>query len=244
MRKTLEVQELAIVIIAQNYDPSLLNPSLLIGSGIIEKDWKLLREPIVNNNGSQLLFENGITLVGQPGRLTLVEAIGRKASTETELENLSRRYVDLLPEIDYQSVGLNFRGYIKFEEPEEARKQFFKTLLAPGDWQSMGTAPVQAGLNLAYTFEEKQLNLSINEAKLNLRESEEIPVMLFTGNFNYELKSNSAKERQQQLKKIIEDWQTDLDIYTKVVKKFIKDASEINSSTSVEMVIEQAVTTG
>jgi len=44
MSKVLEVQEIAVVITATNYDPSLLNPNFLKYSGIIEEDWELAKQ--------------------------------------------------------------------------------------------------------------------------------------------------------------------------------------------------------
>ena len=60
MTQALEIQELAIVITAKNYDPSLLNPNFLKYSGIIPTDWELARQPVVSNRASQIVFNNGI----------------------------------------------------------------------------------------------------------------------------------------------------------------------------------------
>ena len=60
MTQALEIQELAIVITAKDYDPSLLNPGFLKYSGIIPEDWELVKQPVVSNRASQIVFNNGV----------------------------------------------------------------------------------------------------------------------------------------------------------------------------------------
>lgn len=50
-------------------------------------------------------------------------------------------------------------------------------------------------MNLVYTFEEKRLLLSITEAKLQLPEQAEVPILLFSGNFDYDLSKFESNDR-------------------------------------------------
>ena len=66
MNKTIEIQELAFVVAAKNYEPSLLNPGFLKYSGIIPSDWELSRQPVFNDRVAQIVFNNGVNIVGEP----------------------------------------------------------------------------------------------------------------------------------------------------------------------------------
>ncbi|NJK55969.1 MAG: hypothetical protein HC939_08200 [Pleurocapsa sp. SU_5_0] len=112
MNQALEIQELAIVITAKNYDPSLLNPGLLKYSGIVPSDWELAREPISSNRGSQIIFNNGVYIAAQPNRLMFVKALNNQENIkDAEIPKIAQRYIEILRTIEYQAIGINFRGY-------------------------------------------------------------------------------------------------------------------------------------
>lgn len=223
MNRTLEIQELAIVVTAKNYDPSLLNPGFLKHSGVVPEDWQLSGQPVVNNRGSQIVFSNGVYVGAQPNRLMFVEALNNKEDTSTaEAPGLAHRYTEILRNLEYQAIGVNFRGYITCNNPEKTENSYiFDNLIQPGEWQNCGSEPVKAGLNLMFTYDDKKLHLSINEAALKLPESEQVPIILFSGNFDRDLTSETAGERLAKLESSIKGWQQDLEIYTDVVSKFI-----------------------
>ncbi|WP_299493043.1 hypothetical protein [Acaryochloris sp. IP29b_bin.137] len=221
MNKTIDIQELAFVVAAKNYEPSLLNPGFLKYSGIIPSDWELSRQPVFNDRVAQIVFNNGVNIVGEPNRFMLIEAMGTKSEETLDSPQVSQRYIQTLSNLDYQGVGINFRGYIPFAaNSSDAHEYLFKHLFSEGSWQTCGTAPVQAGLNLVYTFENSQLNLSVNEAKLQLPEQEQVPVILFSGNFDYALSDIAESDRLGRLQEIIGNWQTDLNSFKQVVNQF------------------------
>ena len=221
MSQALEIQELAIVITAKNYDPSLLNPNFLKYSGIIPEDWELARQPVVSNRGSQIVFNNGIYIAAQPNRLMFVEAMNDKEDFSTaRIPELAHRYIEILRTIKYQAVGINFRGYNTCTNTTvETNNYLIDNFIQPGAWQECGNKPVKAGLNLAFDYEEKQLSLSINEAGLKMPESEQVPVILFSGNFNYDLSNEAVDAVLPKINSIVTNWQQDLAIYTEVVGK-------------------------
>lgn len=223
MNQMLEIQELAIVITAKNYDPSLLNPELLKYSGVISQDWKLVRKPITTKQGSQIVFDNGVHITAQPNRLIFVESLNNKQDNRAKIPALVNSYVEIIRTIEYRSVGINYRGYVTCPNSTvESNTYLFDNLIQPGEWQNCGTKPVKAGVSFGFTYEDKQLNLSINEAALKLPESAKVPIVLFNGNFNYDLTSDSSENRLSKLGEIVDNYDRDLNIYKDVVSKFIK----------------------
>ena len=112
-------------------------------------------------------------------------------------------------------------GYVTCpNETIDSNRYLFDNLIKPGEWQNCGANSVKAEVNLMFNYDDKRLNLNINEAALKLPESETVPIVLFSGNFNYNLTSNSPGDRLSKLKNIINNWQQDLELYQEVVAKF------------------------
>ncbi len=221
MNQTLEVQELAIIITAKNYDPSFLNPGLLKYSGIIPEDWKLAKKPILNNQNSHLVFQNGVVITSRPNRLIFAEPLNRQEDDTVNIPNLAGRYTEVLRTIEYLAVDINYRGYINCPNSTvDSNNYLFDNLIKPGTWQDCGNGSVRSEVNLMFDYDEKQLNLKINEAALKLPDSEKLPIVLFTGKFHYNLTYNQAGDRLPKLEKIINNWHQDLKLYQDVVGKF------------------------
>lgn len=228
MTQTLTVQELVIVIAAKNHNPTILTPDFLKYSGIVPTEWELARPPLYTNTMAQMTFNNGIGIVAEPNRVIFSEAIVGKAVSVVAVPGIARKYTDTLPNIDYQAIGLNWRGYVPFNEPQDAaRKYLAETLLSAGPWHEFGTAPARASVNFAYTLERGQFNLSVNDALLNLADETTTPIVLFSGNFSYDIASKTVSERLLSLHQTLDNWQADLETYTDLVSnKFLVKVAE------------------
>jgi hypothetical protein len=222
MSSTFITQEVSIVIAAQQ-SPAMLREDLLKYSGIIPEDWLLSRQPVTGEQLSQLAFDNGCSLAAQPDRLMFLEAIGDKAPEEIQIGDVARRYVEIMKAGSYQAVGINFRSYVPYPADNNAADQYIcSKLLTPGDWQTYGKENVRAALNLLYTLDRGELNLSINSASIQQSEQESLPILLFSGNFNYDVKTVSAEKRIPTMAALIDNWITDYDTFREIIsQKFV-----------------------
>lgn len=223
MSQSLITQELGIIIAAKNHNPTLLNSDFLKYSGIVPAEWELARQPISTQNVSQVAFTNGVMIVAEPTRVIFIEAIEGKVATEIIVADIAKKYVQTLPNVEYEAVGLNPRSYITFDRQQDAASQYLaKTLLSPGPWQEVGTAPVRATLNLVYTMDRCPFYLTVSEAALRNPDETSTPIVLFNGSFSYEVKSVTAPERLGNLHQIIDNWQADLAAYQEIIStKFL-----------------------
>ncbi|MBW4558011.1 MAG: hypothetical protein KME59_19175 [Trichormus sp. ATA11-4-KO1] len=233
MSQSLITQELGIIIAAKNHKPTILNPDFLKYSGIIPTDWELARQPIYTQSVSQVAFTNGVAIIAEPTRVMFIEAIEDKATKEIVVADIAKKYVETLPNVEYEAVGINPRGYVSFEKQQDAPRLFLaETLLNRGAWQEVGNAPMRATVNLAYTLERSSLYLSINEAALRNPDETTTPIVLFSGSFSYEVRSESVSERKNNLHQALDNWQADLETYqeiisTKFLSKNIEDTTVI-----------------
>jgi hypothetical protein len=220
--KQINLQELAIVIAVREIDPTLVTPEFLKYSQIIPTEWEVAGQPARSFQGSQVTFKNGVTVIAQPQRINFAELVGDRSPTELEIPKLAEKLVAVLPNLSFVGVGINMRGYLDFGTDRHRLREFmFQNLLAPGAWQQLGNTPVQAGINLGYTFDERRLNLSINEATIQTAEAQVNSIALFAGNFDYDIAGTIAPAAHtQRINQIITNWQRDLALYQEVVSKF------------------------
>ncbi|RCJ37337.1 hypothetical protein A6770_14490 [Nostoc minutum NIES-26] len=225
MNQPLIIQHVAIAIATKNHNPTLLTFDFLKYSDIVPSDWELARQPVISNQGSQVVFRNGITLAAQQELLSFVEMIGTKEISEIQIPAIARNYVKALPNVEYQALGIDIRGYITANQlgGEAGVQKYMNTLLASAPWQEVGNAPVKAAIQLVFSLEQRQFNLSINEGKLYVTEEETIPIVLFSGNFSYSVAGNSKEERLQSLQQLTHNWQEDLKVYLEIINtKFLQ----------------------
>jgi hypothetical protein len=210
MSPSFVVLDLALVVALDNHSPTVMNVDFLRLSGIVPQDWELARPPVMSQQGSQLLFSNGISMVGQTDRVVflaplLADAEGAQAE---QLAGLAQRYVQALPQGEYQAMGVNLRGYAHSVDPDWARQYFDHTLLQPGAWQGMGTEPVRPSLMLSYALGSAlgQLNLTITPAQIQPADQPVLETIFFAANYNQSV-SGTSGERLLQIQELLGNWQ-------------------------------------
>ncbi|KYC37635.1 hypothetical protein WA1_39930 [Scytonema hofmannii PCC 7110] len=224
MSQQLVGKNLGLVFAVKNHSLSILNPDFLKYSGIVPQDWNLARQPIYTNSAVQVVFTNGISIIAEPNRVIFMEPIDDKTMSELNIAEIARKYVQTLPNIEYEAVGINPRGYVSFAgSPDAARKYMAENLLSPGAWQSAGDSPMRASLNLVYKFQRAPFYLSITEAALRNEDETSTPIVMFSGSFSYELSGENGAEKISHLHNCLENWQTDLNTYSDLInQKFLQ----------------------
>jgi hypothetical protein len=178
MPQNFEFVEWVVVLASPKSDPALLSPDFLLHSGIVPADWVVSKEPVRGSKFSQVSYQNGVSVVARAERMAFVEPL-KVEKTGSEIPGVVERYLNALPNLDYQGVGLNFQGYAAFlEENDTARKFLFSNVLSGGSWQQLGNAPAQAVVNLTYMLEDTRLNLAIREAALQKADQVGMPIVL------------------------------------------------------------------
>ena len=214
---SLILQELGIVVAMQQPNPNLVTAEFLKLSGIIPLDWQLAREPLNNDKISQLLFTNGVSIVAEPNRIMFGENIGDKDINTLTVATIATKYLDIFKLAQYSAIGINIRSYSPQSTIGSATEYINQQLLGNGNWQKYGTAPVQAALNLVYTLEGRQLNLDVAAAGIQIAEQEITPVILFSGNFSYNLTTPEPDRNLAAASQVLAKWQTDLSAYCELI---------------------------
>jgi hypothetical protein len=220
-RETLDIQELAIALYAENLPPALSRLDFLRFSGIIPQDWQTVNTPVEQDNLSQIQFTNGANVLAQPRTVNFFEAIASQPNPHTNVAAIARRYVECLPNVEYQALSINPK--IVMAGANEAivtmRQQFLGNLLSSRLSQAFEQPPMQIGLNLVYPLSHCQLNLNISEVRVAQSDQSQLPAILFSGSFNYQINGKSGRDRLEQLRRWLDNWPTDLETFRKLVRQ-------------------------
>ncbi len=220
--KQIALQELAIVLAFKEIDPTIVTPEFLKYSQIVPSEWEVSGQPLRSLQGTQVTFQNGVAIIAQSQRISFAEIAVNKPTTSLEIPTAAQKLLDILPGLSYVGVGINCQGYIDFGSDRRQTRDFlYQNILAPGTWQQQGDAPLKAKIDLGYTFGDRYLNLNITEAMMQVAEDRSNSIVLFRGNFDYDIANTTAPAAQvQRIKQIIANWQRDLDLYREVVGRF------------------------
>lgn len=217
---TQAIEEISLLVVAQDLTPTMMSQDFLKFSGIIPQDWELAQQPVLNPNLAQLSFKNGINITAQPRTVTVSESLNRKDLSEVQAATIVTNYIRKLPNAEYIGYSFSPKMLLPFPtSPQSVRQYITENLLGKGRWKKIGKAPVQAGINLMYQLERCQLSMSISEARLQQNQQPEILALLFSGSFNYNLVD---QDRTDRLIKFLNHWQQDLNKFrTIVTDKFL-----------------------
>lgn len=223
--ETLDIQELAISLYAENLPPTLSRLDFLRFSGIIPQDWQTTSDPIERDNLSQIQFINGVNVLAQPRSVKFFEAIAPQGDAKLNVPTLIRCYSQCLPHVVYQALSINPQVVMVFptDTLDQARQQFLDRILAPGLSQEFTRSPLQVAVNLVYPLDRCQLNLNISEVRVTQNNQSQRPAILFSGSFNYEIQGNTPSNRLEQLQQALDNWQTDLETFRKLVRQHFLD---------------------
>jgi len=154
---------------------------------------------------------------------------------EAKIPDIISKYVETLLRTDYQTLSVNPRTFVTFEEGEEnaAREYITSTLLSKSTWSDVGKAPVKVAVNLVYSLERGELNLSVAEALLQLQDAEPTPAVLFSGSLQYEVAGELEGEKLQRLYQLLENWKPDLEAYREIVNERFLGVKEVEELVSV-----------
>ena len=122
------------------------------------------------------------------------------------------------------------------KNPQQVRNYITENLLANGAWKQIGKTPVQAGINLMYSLEHCQLNISIAEARLQQPQQPPMMAILFSGGFNYNLTTIAdSQEKFDRLNKAISYWQNDFGQFRNIIsQKFLGSSTATETQSTKE----------
>jgi hypothetical protein len=219
MNQQLSGLNLDIVAATRKPAASTINPDFFSGAGIIKGEIELTSQPVNARNFSRMELANNIVVVGEGNRVIFSEAMADKTPDKLSIPGMASKYIQTLPNLEYEAIGINIRGFLSFPENKDAASKYITSnFLANASWQGIGKSPVRASVNLVFDMERSPLYLSIAEAAMRKEEDETtVPIVMFSGSFSYAIDAESAAEKIAYMQEKISNWQTDFAAFNEII---------------------------
>jgi hypothetical protein len=218
--------ELSVVIVAENHNPSILNPDFLLRNDIVKEEWHwdLAKPPITTQPFSQVVFKSGLSITAHLDRLVFTETEEGNIPASTKLAHVACKYAEVLPHVAYRSVGINPTCHVPMESEDASRLFIVDRLIRKGPWSEFGDAPLRASVRFMFQANGAKLMATIDEAQFKTSSEEKpAPCLLFRGNFHRDLEGKDAQERLSRLVSIIQNWSRDYFLFVGLIQeRFIR----------------------
>ena len=209
----MEVRDFSIVVVANNQNPSFLNPDFLKYNQIVPTDWELAMPPISIPVLSQVMFKNGVNIVAQSDRVTFWEALDND-NLVFQIPDISCKYIDIVPAVDYKAVGININAHFPIANKEDNQDTVLTKLISQGKWKNFQGKSPNAVVQFTYQLDNTNLMITIQEAIIQKNpNNESVNILNFSANFHRELINGTYAERILYVKNIIQDCKSDFDIF-------------------------------
>ena len=216
--ESVNLGEVAVVLVAQSNNPSIINPDFLRHNEIVNADLALQGDPITSPLFSQVTFERGIVVNALPDRVSFQQT-GDFLTTEDILcPEIAKRYVEKVPHVPYSAIGINPKCY-RYSSAEVPEK--VSNILIKSEDMSFKDVTPEVHLKTIYQYDTKKIALDIAEATMEKNNTPEVPIILFQANIHRDIPSTmNQQDRIKTISDILASWENDLSDFDALVKKF------------------------
>lgn len=215
-RSDITLTALSVVLIADNIDPSMINPDFLRHSGIVASDLQTEQLPISTPVFSQVTFEGGLAVIAQPDRFAFVQQ-GESLEEDIASPNTARRFLEKVPHPAYKAIGINSTGV---KPLDDGPRSVAATLIGEGEWMAFQDVSPEVFLKAVYPCKEKQITMDIQDVKRHEAGGSESRGLLFTVNVHRDVSKMDQGQRIARLMSILSEWKEDLSDFKDLVAKF------------------------
>jgi hypothetical protein len=188
----LEILNTSVVVLAKQHNPTILHPTFLSSEGIVPTDWELAEPPVSTPVFAMVKYKNGIFFIVEENKLQVRQDELKDEVGESLLPVLACKYVQKLPHVKYQAVGINFKGFIECAEPERIVMNRF---LKPGIADFNNKHPEASGFRFVYDLNDVRLRLSFDSGKVKRAEDKnERTGIVIDANYHMDLAGNSIDQ--------------------------------------------------
>jgi hypothetical protein len=212
------MEHLAIVILAKNHNPTILNPDFLKYNKIVPEDWSLASAPICAEVVSEVIYTNGVQVTAQFDKLVFRQLYEDNASAHLLVPDIAAQYVHTIRHVDYRAIGINPKGYVITDSQEKASQFVLQKCIAPGPWKEFPSEPQSASVKFVYPCTNGIISVFVEDASLTLSERESKPVVSFNANVHRDL-SAFGEDRLERMIEILHATQQDVDMFRELVAR-------------------------
>ncbi len=210
--------ELSVVLVANQNDPSILNPDFLRYNGIVDKALNLKEPSISTSVFSQVMFEGDIAVRAEPHRFVFEQKGEPLAEDACVAPELARRFVQTVTHTSYSAVGINARS---FRSPTgSSRYTVADTLLDDSKWMSFRDVRPDVHLKAVYGCEGRRITLDVGGVSAKMEDGAMSHGLLFQVNIHRDISEETQEARIKRVLAILGAWRDDIADFDDLVAKF------------------------
>ncbi len=190
----------SVVIVAQNHNPTLLNPDFLKTNNIVTGERKVV-EALTTPPVSIVRYKDGLSITLELQKLQILQPASSAFADHWETPKVAESFVKTLPHVSYTSVGLNWMGVLTQMDPSNWLKDKF---INPGLRNNKKFPLQSAGISLQYPF-DSETNCNLRLEAGDVRDFSGSVVSGITVNANYH---HDAKDGADAICKAIRRWKS------------------------------------
>ena len=189
-------QQQSVVVLDPAISPLTINLKSLTDSSVIPGDWQH-RDAVSTPPLALLNYRNGVSLRGEPGKLTISEPLSDAPGPTSQIHDLAIAYVTAFRPPTYQALGLNWNlSMVR----DKAQEWLTRTFLADAAWRK--ATPEVIRMNPSLTFRTKAAECNLQFAPGSpTNDAEPQETVVITCNFHHQGPFDLATLRAR-----IEDW--------------------------------------
>lgn len=188
---SLEILQLSVVVLASSHNPTILHPHFLKSNRIVPDEWEPEDEQTLSTPPfARVVFTNGFLFLAQLDKIQIQDNHPPPNCVESPVAEVAAKYVKALPHVRYRAVGININGIIEIAEAERVLADRF---LKGDQLSQIGEGPFDASLNLKYSFDSGDLNLTVGSGTAQSREIHKKGVIL-KANYNTPISEGEPSE--------------------------------------------------
>ena len=208
----------SVVLVADNVEPSTINPDFLRYNDIVGSDLQTNQPPFSTPVFSQVVFEGGLAVTAQPDRLDFIQQ-GEALTEDLAVADMATRFLEKVPHLPYKAIGLNLTGF-RHVESGSIGGGVASALIEGGKWMAFENVAPTVLLKAVYSYGNKQIMMDVHDTRKQESDSSSSPGLLFAVNIHRDIGETDRARRIARLMSILSGWQDDLSDFRNLIAQF------------------------
>lgn len=208
--------EFSLVTLANDHNPTLLNPDFLQRNQIVldDWDWRVVGLPITTPAIATVQYDSKVAVTVEPTKLQVTDN-SEAAISESHICELASNYLKVLPHVQYNALGVNFTTLTFVDDVNEF---LISRFLKAGNWNSDKNQLQGTGYKFVYPMENGRIVFSVD---VGTRQGNDKPFIVSKANFHRNLDPEirpTSKQVINFLENIKADWERFEQLHTAIIE--------------------------
>ena len=195
--------EVSIVLVAEDNDPSIINPDFLNRFDILVGEWEVVQPTFSTPMFSQVTFSDGLSVASAPSVVMFSQSGIGLSVDDVVIPDVATRYMAAVPNVHYSGYTINLTGFVPSVGENPAN--MVHTLTDKGESIALSGVVPEIHLRSTYSFDDRTIVLEVGESFMET-EGPGTPGVLFQANVEHQFQSVDESQFADLVKDAIGNW--------------------------------------